>query len=314
MLHRMKLIFIAPVALLVGAFALWFRAPTPSPLELEKFEALYANPAPTPPQTVTALHLGHSLVAHDMPEMLAQLTNGRHRYNSQLGWGTFLKAHWDPATPINGFEKSNAHPQFRDGHEAITSGAYNILVLTEAVEIRDSIKYMESAKMLHNWAALARANNPDVRVYFYETWHNLDDPEGWLERIDRDLEKYWEGEILRPALNYEDEPQPIYVIPAGQVMARFVREVESRGGVGPIKTRADLFTDTIHFNDYGAYLVALTHHAVLYQTSPVGLPHALNKADGTSAADPGPETARLMQQVVWDVVTSYNRTGVPQRL
>ena len=124
--------------------------------------------------------------------------------------------------------------------------------------------------------------------------------------------RYWEGEILRRALAHDDITQPIYVIPGGQVMAAFVRRVEAAGGIGPIKTRQDLFDDKIHFNDYGAYLIALTHYAVLYQRSPVGLPHQLRKADGTAAADPGAELALLMQQTVWDVVTGYARTGVPQ--
>ncbi|TDT73129.1 hypothetical protein BDE40_3311 [Litoreibacter halocynthiae] len=306
------LVVVAVTIAVLSALYVW-RSSSHKPLGQEAFDALYEAPAPKPPQTMNAMHLGHSLVSHDMPELLVQLSDGRYHYNSQLGWGTFLKAHWDPDTPINGFEDSNGHPQFRDAHEAIASGEYDAIILTEAVEIRDSIKYMDSAKMLHNWATKARANNPDVRVYFYETWHDLDDPEGWLERLDRDLEMYWEGAILRPALNLDDNPQPIYVIPAGQVMARFVREIEKRGGVGPIKSRTDLFSDTIHFNAYGAYLVALTHFAVLYQTSPVGLPHNLVKFDGTPAPDPGPEAAKLMQEIVWDVVTRYSRTGVPQQ-
>ncbi len=62
--------------------------------------------------------------------------------------------------------------------------------------------------------------------------------------------------------------------------------------------------------NYGAYLTALTHYAVLYQQSPVGLPHALARADGTPADDPGPEVAQLMQETVWGVVTSLPRTGV----
>lgn len=310
MMHRMKLLFLALAALLVGAIALWSRFSTPAPLDIESVNSLYADPAPTSNGPLKVLHLGHSLVGHDMPEMLTQLADNGHTYSSQIGWGTFMKAHWTPDVARNGFEESNTHPQFREGHEAIESGEYDVLVITEAVEIRDSIKYMESPKMLHNWAAKARKYNPQIRIYFYETWHNLDDPEGWLQRLDRDLEKYWEGEILYRALNYEADPQPIYVIPAGQVMAKFAREVEKRGGVGPIKTRADLFDDTIHFNDYGAYLIALTHYAVLYQTSPIGLPHNLKKASGASAANSGPEAARLMQEVVWEVVSHYNKTGV----
>ena len=104
--------------------------------------------------------------------------------------------------------------------------------------------------------------------------------------------------------------RPIHVIPAGQVMAAFTRAVESRGGVGPIASRDDLFRDRIHVNDYGAYLVALTHYAVLYGRSPVGLSHALSRADGSPAEDPGAEAARLMQEIVWEVVTGYPPTGV----
>ncbi len=303
-------LYALPLLIAVAGTVYWLRYHVPAPLDQARTDALYATPAPASAPGLSVLHLGHSLVGYDMPEMLVQLAGAGHSYNSQMGWGSFLKDHWDPTAPRNGFETTNIHPQFRDGHEALESGDYDVVVLTEAVEIRDSIRYMESPKMLHNLAAKARAHNPAVRVYFYETWHQLDDPEGWLDRLDADLERYWEDEILLRALNYQDDPQPIYMVPGGQVMARFVRAVEAAGGVGPITTRQDLFEDQIHFNDYGAYLMALTHYAVLYQRSPVGLPHALKKADGTPAADPGPEAARLMQEVVWDVVTGYAKTGV----
>lgn len=312
MLKRLSLFLVAPLVFLLGGMAIFSRVATPEPLAVEAFDALYADPAEVPSGPLNVLHLGHSLVGHDMPQMLAQLAQSGHSYNSQLGWGTPLKDHWDENAPRNGFADSNTHPQYRDGLNALSSGEYDAVILTEAVEIRDSIKYQDSAEMLHNLADKARSHNPNVAVYFYETWHHLNDPEGWLERLDRDLGLYWEGEILRRALNYEATPQPIYMIPGGQVMARFARAVEARGGVGPINNRQDLFLDQIHFNDYGAYLIALTHYAVLYKTSPVGLPHALLKADGTPAADPGPEAARLMQETVWEVVTGYPKTGVPQ--
>ena len=284
----------------------------PAPLARAAFNALYATPAPAPTAPLRVFHLGHSLVGRDMPAMLEQLAGAGHAYNSQLGWGTSLMAHWEPDEVINGFEVENDNPRYRDARRAVSSGDYDVLVMTESVEIRDAIKYNNSPKYLFEWARAARAANPEIRLYFYESWHELDDPEGWLTRLDRDLELYWEDEILRRALNYDDVELPIYMIPAGQVMARFVREVERRGGIGPIKDRSDLFTDNIHFNDFGAYLVALTHYAVIYQTSPVGLPYSLKRADGSPAIDPGPDAARLMQQIVWKVVTGYKRTGVGQ--
>ncbi len=292
---------------------------SPKPIEKSEFNELYQTPVQVSPGPQVVFHIGHSLVARDMPFMLEQLADKGHSYNSQLGWGTALKAHWEPDEVINGFDVENDHPRYRDAHEAVATGDYDALVLTEMVEIRDAIKYMDSGDYLHRWAQAGWKANPDTRVYLYETWHPLDDQEGWLERLDLDLDRYWETEILQRAMAYDDMPNPIYVIPAGQVFARFVREVENRGGVGPIQRREDLFAknddgtqDSIHYNDLGAYLVALTHYAVLYQKSPVGLPHQLKRADGTDADDPGPEAARLMQEIVWDVVTNYAPTGVPQ--
>lgn len=283
---------------------------TPDPIDRAAFDRLFEDPAPRPEKGLNVYHLGHSLVGKDMPAMLRQLAGDDHRFNSQLGWGTNLKEHWEPDLPVNGFEDSNSHPEYREPHEAIASGDYDAIVFTEAVEIRDSIKYMAPAQYLRKWSVSAWAGNPDTRIYFYEVWHQLSDKEGWLERLDRDLSMYWEDEILRRTLAYEDVTKPIYVIPGGQVMAAVARAVEAEGGIGPLKTRHDLFSDDIHFNDFGAYLMALTHYAVLYGRSTVGLPHRLQRADGSAADDPGPELARRMQEIVWQVVSTYPPSGV----
>ena len=49
---------------------------------------------------------------------------------------------------------------------------------------------------------------------------------------------------------------------------------------------------------------------MLYRRSPIGLPHRLMRADGSPANAPGPEAARLMQEIVWQVVREYPKTGV----
>jgi hypothetical protein len=304
----------AALFLFLGACGLVTRCTTPEPLDLVSYEALYDTPAPAPEPPLTVFHVGHSLVGKDMPVMLTQLAGAGHRFNSQIGWGSFLQEHWEPDVPVKGFAEENTHPQHRDPREALASGTYDALVLTEAVEIRDAIKYFAPHDYLHKFATAAWDANPRTQVYLYETWHPLDDPEGWMMRLDRDLALYWEGEILRRALAYEYVTHPIYVIPAGQVFAQVVRQIEeSDDGIGPAKTRQDLFADGIHFNDLGAYLVALTHYAVLYQRSPVGLPHQLLKADGTAADTPGAELAMVMQEIVWNMVTQLPQTGVPQR-
>jgi hypothetical protein len=86
-----------------------------------------------------------------------------------------------------------------------------------------------------------------------------------------------------------------------------------------LTSRDDLFArlesgvDTIHLSDAGNYIIALTHYAVLYQRSPVGLPHDLTLADGSPMAPMSQETARALQEVVWQVVSGYPFTGIAER-
>lgn len=278
-------------------------------------EAHYAAPLTPPAEPMQVYHLGHSLVGRDMPSMLSQLAGAGHGHHSQLGWGTSLREHWEPDETIRGFARENDHAQHRPARRAIASGQYDAVVLTEMVEIADAIRYHDSAEYLARWATLAHDARPDARVYLYETWHHTNDEAGWLNRIDKDLDRYWRLEVLYPAS--KQSGVPIHLIPAGQAMAAFVRAVDAAGGVGGIISPHDLFArneagkpDTIHVNDQGAYLVALTHYATLYHRDPRGLPHALRRADGSPAATPTAEAARLMQQVVWDVVRAHAESGV----
>jgi hypothetical protein len=290
-------------------------------LSSEAMAQIYASPLSPPDKPLRVFHLGHSLVGRDMPAMLEQLAGTGHDHRSQLGWGTTLKAHWEPEVPINGFEQMNAHPKYEDALSAVRGGRFDAVVLTEMVEIKDAIKYFDSAGYLRRWTQEVHTANPKTRVYLYETWHRLDDAEGWMERLDRDLARYWEKELLARSMADSDARRPVYVIPAGQVMARLMRKVEQGAGELPgLKSREDLFSrnpdgtqDNIHLSDLGNYLVALTHYAVLYHRSPVGLPYLLTRADGTPASAPSEHVARLMQSVVWEVVTSYPKTGVAQR-
>ncbi|KIC14092.1 hypothetical protein [Leisingera sp. ANG-Vp] len=280
-----------------------------------------SRPLPVPPPLsapegpLQVFHLGHSLVGPDMPHMLAQLAPGGHGYNSQLGSGTSLRAHWEPEDNILDFETANQAPAFRDAKEAIGSGGYGAVVLTEMVELRDALKYFDASKYLGKWADLARGASPAPRIYLYETWHRLDDAEGWLERIDADLETLWTRKLLGPD-SRRNSGHPVYLIPGGQVLAAVARAAEA-GEIPGVASRESLFArtpegglDSIHINDLGAYAVALTHYAVLYQRSPEGLPYQLTRRDGSPAEAFSAEGAAKVQQIVWDAVRALPRTGI----
>lgn len=270
---------------------------------------------PPPATPLNVFHLGHSLVGNDMPHMLAQLAGDGHRWNSQLGSGTSLKQHWEPSEGILDFDKVNAPPIYRDAHEALGSGEYDAVVLTEMVELRDAVRYHGSAKYLRKWGNLVRGTSPNARLYLYETWHRLDDPAGWLDRIDADLEPLWLGKLAGSDTR-RNPKRPIYLIPGGQVIAAVARAAEA-GQIDGLSKREQLFArepsgkqDMIHFNDLGAYVVALTHYTVLYHRSPAGLPHQLTRANGSMADELSAMAARQVQDIVWQVVTALPRTGV----
>lgn len=315
-MRRMAWVAVALVLVAAAAGAAWWWTTPPRGPDDARMAALYATPLPVPDHPLAVYHIGHSLVNRDMPAMLAQLAGEGHRYESQLGWGAPMRSHWGDI-PVNGFEVENAHPRYRDAREAVASGDYDAIVLTEAVEIRDMLRYHDSPRYLALFAAEAWKARPDTRVYLYETWHLLNDPAGWLERIDNDLGQYWVGGIIRPALGRLPEGSRIFLIPGGQALAALVREIEARGGVGDVADRTGLFArteegeiDQIHLNDLGNYFIALVHYAVLYHRSPEGLPHGLLKGDGTPAEAPSPELAQLMQEVAWQAARSSPLTGV----
>lgn len=318
-MQRRMMIWGGLAALAAGGAALWGwrrwtrgpALPAPrAPVALADYRAALAPLAP-PTGPLRVYHLGHSLVGRDMPAMLAQMAG--HDYASQLGWGTPLRAHWEDRVEITGFAQENAHPHFRPAHEALRSGDYDAVVLTEMVELRDAIRWHAAPAYLARWVLEAQAGNPDARIYLYETWHRLDDPAGWMERIKADLPALWLGELAQGAMAWG--APAVHLIPGGQVLAAAARAAEA-GQVPGVSRREDFFArnpdgsqDMIHLSDLGAWLIALVHYAVLYHRSPVGLPAKVARADGTPV-QVAPETAAALQALTWAVVRDTPHTGV----
>jgi|TARA_R100001440_G_scaffold55294_2_gene75127 hypothetical protein len=265
--------------------------------------ALYPD-APRPPikSPRRIFHLGHSLVGRDMPYMVAQLAGKGHSYSFQLGWGTPLKAHLAGPEEIHGFAEENASSHFEPLPEALANPELDVLVFTEMIGLEAAIRYQNSSEAVVELTRRALTANPELELLLYETWHPLDEGD-WLTRIPKAWETLWQPFLLAPAV--QTAKAPVRVVPAGTALARLAKKIENTsGGLGGITGRADFFSDDIHLNDLGAYMVALTHYAVIYRQSPVGLPHQLLREDGTPAQAPSPELAEVMQQIVWDTVQS----------
>jgi hypothetical protein len=107
---------------------------------------------------------------------------------------------------------------------------------------------------------------------------------------------------LRPA-----RPQP-FIVPAGLALKNLKVQVEAGAvpgmATGSFFTRIyeqGLATDD-HLTSDGRYLVSLVFYAVMFQQSPVGLPHADTTLTDAQAA--------VFQQVAWDTVQGYPLSGV----
>lgn len=302
--RRARIAMVGGLAALAAAGGLSLLVPAGIPRGLpDDLAALYpASPRPPVKGPLRVFHLGHSLVGRTMPYMVAQLAGEGHDYGFQLGWGTTLSAHLAGPDEIHGFTEENASPHFVPLPVALADSDLNALVFTEMIGLEAAIRYYGSTEAVIELSRQARAANPDLELLLYETWHPLDEGD-WLARIHETWETLWQPFLLAPAIRAAGAP--VRVVPAGTAMARLIQEVEATpGGIGGMMGRADLFSDQIHLNDLGAYMVALTHYAVLYSRSPEGLPHRLLREDGSPAEAPSAQLAAVMQRIVWDTVQS----------
>lgn len=102
---------------------------------------------------------------------------------------------------------------------------------------------------------------------------------------------------------------PVYIIPGHKMMARLYDDIEKKLVPG-ISSITQFFGDAIHTNERGAYAIALIHYACIFNRNPRGLPNNLLPGAPAGIPIPSPELAAYLQDMVWDVVTTYPRTGV----
>jgi hypothetical protein len=106
--------------------------------------------------------------------------------------------------------------------------------------------------------------------------------------------------------------KPVRMIPVGHVMQLLGQKM--RAGLVPgYRTPWDFYSDGVHVNNDGSYLVACTFYATIFGKSPVGLPIGPYQGQPGLAADGiriSPELARTIQETVWEVVSAHPLTGV----
>ena len=290
---------------------------------------------------------GHSLVGHDMPQMIGAFARARgkgYAVNGQVGFGTPLLSHWrwegafDSGFVPVGFSAELPSSLLFDmeGKAALRTGSYDVIVLTESNGFvsgspGDWSDFCDpdnefggcSIEMATNLVRLARMHNGSVRPLLYANWKGFNETggtvDGWLADIANNR-GWWENvaDQVEAALAREGvRGPPVRVIPVATILARIVEQ--ARDGELAALGLADhtpLFSDEVHLTSLGFYVVALAHYAAIYRDSPIGLPTAVDVVTGDKASrvtDGFTVDAALashFQQVVWDVLEGYARSGV----
>lgn len=294
-------------------------------------------PKPAYPFNIKQLHAGHSLTdplfspwpgAYN--ELLADsngLAGGYQAWGTLTGPatipGAWIRFHWDTTLTWCGNQPSvncyedNMNPRFDiDKWEllVITENMEGPLVLN-AHQSREHLSYFVNnswqngnngngapTMLWTNWGGL------DGSPYFLNNYNFTENPatfSGWRQQLDS-MELGWQAMQDYANANRVSGCPHVYIIPGNRMMARLYDDIQ-QSLVPGINSINDIFTDGVHLNNLGAYLVTLIHYACIFNKNPIGLSNNLDAISVPAAF------ANYAQQMIWDVVTNYPRSGIYQQ-
>jgi hypothetical protein len=177
-----------------------------------------------------------------------------------------------------------------------------------------------------NFVKLGLEHNPKMRFVVQVSWggwesDNQDFPKGATSKVDRNktpeqLKKLYErnvkaAEAHADEINKKAGRQVVCLVPSAQAVVALRTKVYNKEMPG-LSTQAELFSDAMsHPAPPLEALNTYLHYAVIYRTSPVGLPRPglLKKAKREAWDD---KFNRSLQELAWETVTASAYSGVSQ--
>lgn len=255
---------------------------------------------PQKSNTENVYMFGHSLINFHLPAMFQGLADDAgitHDYAAQIGIGANLFWNW-------------TNPQTAQGdlyNVTLPTGMYDVLIMTEAIPLIDHIMWSNTDLYVANLYNYAKTYNSSAEVYFFETWHHVDDgTANWRQRLDDDL-PLWEGIV--DDFNSTNSGSDMLIIPGGQALAMLYDSIQA-GHTPDLTDIMDVFDDNVHMNNIGNYYMACVYYATVYGMSPEGLENQLNDQYGNPFTAPSTALATHLQRLAWRTVTNYPKSGV----
>jgi Ca2+-binding RTX toxin-like protein len=170
--------------------------------------------------------------------------------------------------------------------------------------------------MANNFINLAKTRSPNLQVYIYQRWPRKQDNNPNPTAADWDamwLSNYTGGWQNTESRSYYDtlaqslrsahaDLPPTQLVRVGEVLYALNQRMKS-GQVPGYTSIWDLYTDHVHLNNVGSYIVGATYYATLYRNTPLSIP--IPSDYGTVPA----ATAQIIQQTIWDVVSADRSLG-----
>lgn len=243
--------------------------------------------------TDDVLFVGHSLVGHTMPRMLDALLPTSQLVRQQVINGSPLAYNWDHGATAEGV----------NARAVLPSKAYGTLILTEAIPLAGHLQWSNTYGIARNYAALAWAANPSARVMIYETWHEIGtNVAQWRASLTSDL-ALWQGIANNVNAAKPASAPAVGIVPGGQAMALMYDTVVA-GRAHGITNITQLFSDQIHLNDSGNYLISMVQYAAISGRSPIGLTDKLTGEWGQAYTGWTTDQTILFQHIAWEAAAN----------
>ena len=275
------------------------------------------------PLNVKQIHSGHSLtdpLFH--PHWPGQYVNLMGNVNSVPSWQLFDAMVGKSTSPGSSIKARWENPP---GHGAPDAKAiisnWELLCITERVPLHyeggnTQQWYLDGIQEQKLYLSLFVNNTwkngnkgTGTPTLLWTTWTNIDNSNGpWRQTLDTQG-KEWEKMQDYANQNRPNGAPPVYIIPGHKMMAKLYDDIQL-GIVPGITNISQFFSDNIHTNERGAYAISMIHYACIFNKSPVGLPHNLLPNAPSNTVLPTQALATYLQNMIWNVVTSYPRTGV----
>ena len=263
--------------------------------------------AETPPTGLRILTAGHSFHVW-LPGLLIEATkNAGITGHTQVGLssigGSRTIQHWDAQG-----EKQKIKP-------VLMEGKADVLTLSPI--------FLPDAG-IENFVKLGLEHNPKMRITVQEFWMTYDDQALWgpgKQRgpVDRDSKtmadlhaahddyfKSMDDHVRELNAKYAKDKPAVFVVPVGQAVME-LRRLIIEGKAPGLAKQSDLFTDAIgHPRDHVKAIATYCHFAVIYGSSPVGLPMPAAIAKLPEAE----KLNALLQKLSWQAVTQHPLSGV----